>query len=182
MPPCTNCSSRHPAWQAFIGNAKLSYSAQADHLLGREDSPFWDDRGTPQKEDKPAILARSLAAAVDAGTTQLGADRRAWQWGKLHQYRWPAPAYHGLGDKLERAPLAAGSYHREFYALSQYMQGMLDLLDLGAMQQINQPVHLRPINAKPSGHFGLGHVLRDHGVPQRRLGRGQRRQPDNGLG
>ena len=97
-----------PAWQAFIGNAKLSYSAQADHLLGREDSPFWDDRGTPQKEDKPTILARSLAAAVDAGTTQLGADRRAWQWGKLHQYRWPAPAYHGLGDKLERAPLAAG--------------------------------------------------------------------------
>jgi len=97
-----------PAWQAFIGNAKLSYSAQADHLLGREDSPFWDDRGTPQKEDKPTILARSLAAAVDAGTTQLGADRRAWQWGKLHQYRWPAPAYHGLGDKLDRAPLAAG--------------------------------------------------------------------------
>ncbi|QXH55598.1 penicillin acylase family protein [Pseudomonas maumuensis] len=97
-----------PAWQAFIGNAKLSYSAQADHLLGREDSPFWDDRGTPQKEDKPTILARSLAAAVDAGTAQLGADRRAWQWGKLHQYRWPAPAYHGLGDKLERAPLAAG--------------------------------------------------------------------------
>ncbi|PMZ91248.1 MULTISPECIES: penicillin acylase family protein [unclassified Pseudomonas] len=97
-----------PAWQAFIANAKLSYSAQSDHLLGREDSPFWDDRGTPQKEDKPTILARSLAAAVDAGTTQLGADRRAWQWGKLHQYRWPAPAYHGLGDKLERAPLAAG--------------------------------------------------------------------------
>ncbi|MFT0868858.1 penicillin acylase family protein [Pseudomonas sp. CAM1A] len=97
-----------PAWQAFVGNAKLSYSAQADHLLGREDSPFWDDRGTPQKEDKPTILARSLAAAVDTGTAQLGADRRAWQWGKLHQYRWPAPAYHGLGDKLERAPLAAG--------------------------------------------------------------------------
>ncbi|OWQ34360.1 penicillin acylase family protein [Pseudomonas sp. DrBHI1] len=97
-----------PAWQAFVGNAQLSYSAQVDHLLGREDSPFWDDRGTPQKEDKPTILARSLAAAVDAGTAQLGADRRAWQWGKLHQYRWPAPTYHGLGDKLDRAPLAAG--------------------------------------------------------------------------
>ncbi|PYC17334.1 penicillin acylase family protein [Pseudomonas mosselii] len=97
-----------PAWQAFVGNAQLSYSAQVDHLLGREDSPFWDDRGTSQKEDKPTILARSLAAAVDAGTAQLGADRRAWQWGKLHQYRWPAPAYHGLGDKLDRAPLAAG--------------------------------------------------------------------------
>ncbi|MBC3488684.1 penicillin acylase family protein [Pseudomonas sp. SWRI50] len=97
-----------PAWQAFVSNARLSYSAQADHLLGREDSPFWDDRSTPQKEDKPVILARSLAAAVDAGTAQLGADRRAWQWGKLHQYRWPAPAYHGLGDALSRSPLAAG--------------------------------------------------------------------------
>ncbi|TFF35294.1 penicillin acylase family protein [Pseudomonas sp. RIT623] len=97
-----------PAWQAFVGNAQLSYSAQADHLLGREDSPFWDDRGTAQKEDKPAILARSLAAAIDTGTAQLGADRRAWQWGRLHQYRWPASNYQGLGDNLNRAPLAAG--------------------------------------------------------------------------
>ncbi|CAM4042124.1 Acyl-homoserine lactone acylase QuiP [Pseudomonas reidholzensis] len=97
-----------PAWQAFVGDAQLSYSAQADHLLGREDSPFWDDRTTPQKEDKPAILARSLAGAIDTGTAQLGADRRAWQWGKLHQYRWPAANYYGLGDALSRAPLAAG--------------------------------------------------------------------------
>jgi acyl-homoserine-lactone acylase len=97
-----------PAWQAFVSNAQLSYSAQADHLLGRDDSPFWDDRSTPHKEDKPTILARSLAAAIDAGTAQLGADRRAWQWGKLHQYRWPAANYKGLGDTLNRSPMAAG--------------------------------------------------------------------------
>ncbi|WP_369990089.1 penicillin acylase family protein [Pseudomonas xanthosomatis] len=96
------------AWQAFVGNAQLSYSAQADHLLGRDDSPFWDDRNTPQKEDKPAILARSLAGAIDAGTAQLGADRRAWQWGKLHQYQWPAASYQGLGDSLKRSPMATG--------------------------------------------------------------------------
>ena len=97
-----------PAWQAFVRTARLSYSAQADHLLGREDSSFWDDRGTPQKEDKPTILARSLAAAIDAGVARMGTDRRAWQWAKLHQYRWPAPALHGLGDALEHAPMAAG--------------------------------------------------------------------------
>ena len=97
-----------PAWQAFVSNARLSFSAQADHLLGRDDSPFWDDRNTPQREDKPAILARSLAGAIDAGTTQLGADRRAWQWGKLHQYRWPAATYHGLGDAISRSPQPAG--------------------------------------------------------------------------
>lgn len=96
------------AWQAFVSNARLSFSAQADHLLGRDDSPFWDDRGTPQKEDKPAILARSLVAAMDTGIARLGADRSAWQWGKLHQYQWPAPAYHGLGDAIGRPAQPAG--------------------------------------------------------------------------
>ncbi|CAI8753640.1 Acyl-homoserine lactone acylase QuiP [Pseudomonas donghuensis] len=99
------------AWQAFVGNARLSYSAQADHLLGREDSPFWDDQKTAQKEDKPTILARSLAAAVSAGEAQLGNDHRAWQWGKLHQYRWPVPTFHGLGDTVSRGPLASGGDH-----------------------------------------------------------------------
>ncbi|MGH8380943.1 penicillin acylase family protein [Pseudomonas sp.] len=99
------------SWQAFVGNARLSYSAQADHLLGREDSPFWDDLRTAQKEDKPAILARSLAAAVSAGEAQLGNDRRAWQWGKLHQLRWPTPTFHGLGDAVNRGPQASGGDH-----------------------------------------------------------------------
>jgi acyl-homoserine-lactone acylase len=77
-----------PAWKAFVANGTRSYSAQTDHLLGREDSPFWDDVRTPAKEDKPAILARSLAAAISAGESQMGGDRRAWQWGKLHRYEW----------------------------------------------------------------------------------------------
>jgi len=78
----------NPAWKALIENSDLSYSPQADHLLGREDSPYWDDVKTPQKEDKPTILARSLAAAITAGESQLGADHKAWQWGKLHRYSW----------------------------------------------------------------------------------------------
>lgn len=53
-----------PAWNALQESATLSYSAQVDHLLGRDDSPFWNDIGTAQQEDKPTILARSLAAAA----------------------------------------------------------------------------------------------------------------------
>src|SRR5690606_7526906 len=81
-----------PAWQALVDIANNSYSAQADHLLGRDDSPFWDDQNTPQQEDKPAILARSLAAAVTYLEAELGANRSAWQWGRLHQYRWTSNA------------------------------------------------------------------------------------------
>lgn len=95
-----------PAWKAFISNGELSYSAQADHLLSREDSPFWDDLRTPQKEDKPAILARALAAAITAGDGQLGGDHKAWQWGKLHRYEWK----NGSGQTV-RGPLAAGGDH-----------------------------------------------------------------------
>ena len=94
------------AWKAFVANGDLSYAAQADHLLGREDSPFWDDLRTPQKEDKAQILARSLAAAISAGDSQLGGDRKAWQWGKLHSYTWK-----NANGQTVRGPLAAGGDH-----------------------------------------------------------------------
>ena len=95
-----------PAWKAFVANAELSYSAQADHLLGRDDSPFWDDVGTVQKEDKPTILARSLAAAMTAGDAQLGSNRSAWQWGQLHRYTWT-----DRSGQTVRGPVAAGGDH-----------------------------------------------------------------------
>ncbi|MGX9377841.1 penicillin acylase family protein [Pseudomonas sp. JQ36] len=94
------------AWKAFVANGDLSYAAQADHLLGREDSPFWDDLRTPQKEDKAVILARSLVAAINAGDSQLGGDRKAWQWGKLHSYTWK-----NANGQTVRGPLAAGGDH-----------------------------------------------------------------------
>ncbi|AZC23020.1 penicillin acylase family protein [Pseudomonas sessilinigenes] len=98
-------------WQAFIANGEQSYAAQADHLLGREDSPFWDDSRTPQKEDKPAILARSLAASITKGEQLLGSDRKSWQWGKLHSYRWTDD-----NGKAIRGPLQAGGDHNTLNA------------------------------------------------------------------
>lgn len=94
------------SWKAFVSNASLSYSAIADHLLGREDSPFWDDTRTPQKEDKPAILARTLAAAISTGDSQLGADHKAWQWGKLHSSTWK-----NTNGQVIRGPFASGGDH-----------------------------------------------------------------------
>lgn len=99
------------SWQAFVANADVSYSAQADHLLSREDSPFWDDVRTPQKEDKAQILVRSLAAAVSQGDSLLGGDRKAWQWGTLHTYRFRADASKlaPLLDTAQRLGLSAAS-------------------------------------------------------------------------
>jgi acyl-homoserine-lactone acylase len=103
-----------PAWKALVDTANNSYSAQADHLLGRDDSPFWDDVNTAQKEDKPAILARSLANAVAYLEAKLGANRSAWQWGKLHQYRWTSEA-------TKMAPYLSASQRSGIEAISSYL-------------------------------------------------------------
>lgn len=94
------------SWKAFISNGNLSYSAQADHLLSREDSPFWSDTRSGQQRDKPAVLARSLVAAVDAGERLMGSDHKAWQWGTLHHYVW-----RNAQGQTVRGPIAAGGDH-----------------------------------------------------------------------
>lgn len=110
------------AWQALVQTANNSYSAQADHLLGRDESPFWDDIRTPQLETKPEILARSLAASIQLLESKLGTDRTAWQWGKLHTYHWLSSASQmapnmgmtqrlavgAVSDYLNRGPYPAG--------------------------------------------------------------------------
>ncbi|HCS08081.1 MAG TPA: penicillin acylase family protein [Pseudomonas sp.] len=94
------------SWKAFISNGNLSYSAQADHLLSREDSPFWSDARNGQQRDKPAVLARSLVAAVDTGERLMGSDHKAWQWGTLHHYVW-----RNAQGQTVRGPIAAGGDH-----------------------------------------------------------------------
>jgi acyl-homoserine-lactone acylase len=103
-----------PSWQALVQTADLSYSAQADHLLGRDDSPFWDDLSTPGKETKPAILARSLAAAISYCENRLGRDRHAWQWGKLHSYTW-------VSDSTQMAKQMSASQQAAIGAIKSYL-------------------------------------------------------------
>ncbi|MBA4291163.1 MAG: penicillin acylase family protein [Pseudomonas sp.] len=102
------------AWQALVDTANNSYSAQADHLLGREDSPFWNDTRTAQKEDKPAILARSLAGSVTLLESKLGSERSAWQWGKLHTYNW-------ISETTQLAPHMSASQRTSINALKGYL-------------------------------------------------------------
>ncbi len=113
------------AWKALVETANASYSAQADHLLGRDDSPFWDDVRTAQREDKPAILARTLAAAVTRMESAQGTDRSAWRWGAMHRYSWRSGStqlapYMSAGQRaginaisgyLDRGPFPAGGDH-----------------------------------------------------------------------
>ena len=98
------------AWQAFVVLNSESYNATCDHLLVRGDeSPFWDDIRTPEKETKAMILARSLTDAAEFLEKNLGAEPGNWSWGTLHTYLWETDSYKMapyLGF-FERAALSA---------------------------------------------------------------------------
>ncbi|HEX4940857.1 MAG TPA: penicillin acylase family protein, partial [Candidatus Kapabacteria bacterium] len=110
------------AWQSFLSANAITYSAQQDHMLGREDSPFWDDVKTAERrEGKWDIVARTLAISWQQALFQLSADPANWRWGKLHTYHWESgstkmkpfmPAVPGmvvglLGRYLDRGPFPA---------------------------------------------------------------------------
>lgn len=138
------------AWKAFVAQGMASYSAQADHLLGRDDSPFWDDVSTPQKEDKPAILARSLAAAVTAGETQLGADRSKWQWGRLHRTSWTDAA-----GQTVRGPVATGGDHTTLNAAAYRWGDSFDTASIPALRIVVDFAQTEPmIGLNSSGQSG----------------------------
>ena len=134
------------SWKAFIANSNLSYSAVADHLLGREDSPFWDDIRTPQKEDKPAILARTLVGAINAGDSLMGSDRRAWQWGKLHQYQW-----RNASGQTVRGPVMAGGDHTTLNTAAYSVAGSnFDVTLIPAMRMIVDFGQIEPMMGQNS--------------------------------
>jgi len=100
-----------PLWEAFVEINAISYSAVDDHLLQRDDSPFWDNIHTPDTETKAQIIAQSLQKAMALCEKEMGKDREQWQWGKLHTYHWRHEAtkktifFH---DYLNRGPYPAG--------------------------------------------------------------------------
>ena len=143
------------SWKAFVAQGMSSYSAQADHLLGRDDSPFWDDLNTAQKEDKPAILARSLAAAVSAGEAQLGTDRSTWQWGRLHRTTWTDTGGSDAGAPVLRGPVATGGDHTTLNAAPYRWGDSFDTASIPALRIVVDFAQAEPmIGLSSSGQSG----------------------------
>lgn len=76
-----------PLWKAFIDTNLRSYSAPQDHILGRDESPFFDNTNTPEKETRADMLALSLADAYEYCEDAMGAPEK-WRWEKLHKIYW----------------------------------------------------------------------------------------------
>ena len=54
-------------------------------------SPFWDDKRTPEIEDRTAIFQKSLEGALALLEARLGGEPASWDWGELHGVRFSHP-------------------------------------------------------------------------------------------
>ena len=53
-------------------------------FVSNEDSPWWDNVNTSEKEDRSAIILSSLKATIEVQTERLGEDIENWNWSKVH--------------------------------------------------------------------------------------------------
>lgn len=53
-------------------------------MIKKEDSPWWDNIHTPERETRRQILTKSLNEAAASLEKQLGDDVNKWQWKKVH--------------------------------------------------------------------------------------------------
>lgn len=83
-------------WKGFIDTNLRSYSAPQDHILGRDESPYFDDVKTPEKETKADMLALSLADAYEFCEDEMGSPDK-WRWEKLHKIYWRNDVTKDLG-------------------------------------------------------------------------------------
>jgi len=81
-----------PAWKSFMSVIQAIYSADQDHILGRRNSPFWDNINTQKTETKADIIADVLADTIVYAEDYFGEDRQKWEWGRLLTYTWKTQA------------------------------------------------------------------------------------------
>jgi penicillin amidase len=77
-------------------------------LLKKEDSPWWDNIHTAEKETRRQILTKSLNDAAASLEKQLGNDIELWQWQKVHSltHKHPLDAVPVLRNFFNVGPLA----------------------------------------------------------------------------
>jgi len=84
-------------------------SAVFARLMHDSASAWWDDRSTPQVEDRDAILASSLVSAFLATRQRLGTPGDSgWRWSNVHHVNIPhllrIPALSALGMPIDGGP------------------------------------------------------------------------------
>jgi penicillin amidase len=131
----------------FNGGSRSTTILQS--LITLPDSPWWDNRSTPQVEARDQIFAQAFAQAVVELEGALGKDPARWAWGDLHlaDFRNQTLGESGIppiealfnrggfrasgGGSIVNATAFAGSENSYFVSDLPSMRMVLDFSDLG---------------------------------------------------
>lgn len=91
-------------YEYFIAENTFTVHKAMQHLLGQEQSPWFDNPETEERETLDNVIATSIPEAVAYLEEQLGAESTGWQWGELHTVTF----YHPIGRQI---PLAGGAFN-----------------------------------------------------------------------
>lgn len=69
-------------FKAFEHN--VNFKRNMTTLIKKEDSPWWDNIHTKERETRRQILTKSMNDAAASLEEQLGSDMAAWKWEKVH--------------------------------------------------------------------------------------------------
>ncbi|MGQ9718038.1 MAG: penicillin acylase family protein [Anaerolineae bacterium] len=70
--------------ESLLRQAKSSVLYALESIVKDSQSPWFDDRQTPQRETRDEIFRLALEDAVAELTEQLGPNMEKWRWGDLH--------------------------------------------------------------------------------------------------
>lgn len=79
-------------WRVFMSFKARAYSTYQDHVLGKNQGPFWDNTTTKAVESKADILTLALTETWLALEDSLGENSNEWQWGQLLSYHFASDA------------------------------------------------------------------------------------------
>jgi penicillin amidase len=75
-------------------------------IIRDNNSPWFDDTRTAEKETRDAVIGKSFSEAVTELSGKLGGDPAKWKWGDLHQtlFDHVLSRIPGLGAVFSRGP------------------------------------------------------------------------------
>ncbi len=71
--------------QDYYPDGSDSWYAVMNNLAVQPNNLWWDNRNTPEVENRDEIFKQALVAAVDELESNLGNNPEKWTWGKLHK-------------------------------------------------------------------------------------------------
>jgi penicillin amidase len=95
---------------SYLDFLEAGHRGGLDTVIEDASSPFWDDRGTPEIENRERVFLESLGEAVALLSSLQGGDVNGWDWESLHGVRFEHPL--GTKDPLawlfSRGPIPFG--------------------------------------------------------------------------